>query len=138
MKRNSFFPAIMFLIIMHAVSCAGVPRIEFNELEYNFGIVSQDTELKHLFTFRNTGNSALQIRNIKPSCGCTGVLLKEKKIPAGGTGDLEVTFNTGTYEGLTKKTVYVYTNDKKNTEIKLTVAADILGKNDPRIPGWDH
>ncbi|MBN2403486.1 MAG: DUF1573 domain-containing protein [Spirochaetes bacterium] len=53
--------AFMFLII----SCLGKPRIEFNELIHDFGDVKQNSELSHIFLFKNTGSSTLSIDKIK-------------------------------------------------------------------------
>lgn len=41
------------------------PKIEFDELSYDFGKAFQLTTLKHTFTFRNVGNDTLHIEKVK-------------------------------------------------------------------------
>ncbi|MBN2040772.1 MAG: DUF1573 domain-containing protein [Spirochaetes bacterium] len=47
-------------------SCNGKPKIQFDESSHNFGDVEQNTELIHIFTFKNTGDSTLVIKKVKP------------------------------------------------------------------------
>jgi len=43
------------------------PKIQFDELTYDFGKVFQDSTLKHTFTFKNIGTGILHIK--KPKAG---------------------------------------------------------------------
>jgi hypothetical protein len=48
-----------------SISCFEKPYIEFNETRHDFGNISQNSELKHVFLFKNTGTSTLTIENVK-------------------------------------------------------------------------
>ena len=61
-KKHVFVPLIFIFFVF---SCYKKPRIEFNEIIHDFGQVSQKTELKHIFNFKNTGSSTLTIEKIK-------------------------------------------------------------------------
>jgi len=41
------------------------PKIEFANLEHDFGSANQRTSLKHAFTFKNVGNGELIIEKVK-------------------------------------------------------------------------
>ena len=114
-----------FLLVLFIYSCSGKPTIEFNEVHHNFGDAKQNTELKHVFIFKNIGSSTLVIEKIKAGWGCTGVLLSNENIPAGGEGKIEVTLKIGKRRGKVKKSVYVYTNDDDNKRVKLTIEVKV-------------
>jgi hypothetical protein len=62
-RKTVFYAFIFFFSFL--ISCFGEPRIEFSETNFNFGKVSQNSELKHIFIFKNKGNSTLTIEKIK-------------------------------------------------------------------------
>jgi hypothetical protein len=62
------------------------PRIEFSETQHDFGQAWQGDNLTHLFTFKNTGSSPLEITNIRASCGCTAAVVSKIETPEGGEG----------------------------------------------------
>ena len=57
-----------FAIISSAV---GGPKIEFAEPKFDFGKVPAGEIIKHAFAFTNTGDQTLEIKDVRPSCGCT-------------------------------------------------------------------
>jgi len=65
MYRKNIVLFISFFLLFFLVSCFADPRIEFNEISYNFGQVKQNSELKHIYVFKNTGSSTLTIENVK-------------------------------------------------------------------------
>lgn len=97
----------------------------FESEVYDFGIAGQQEEIKHDFVFKNTGDGLLQIKNLRPSCGCVAALLSGENIPSGETGIIQVTFKTNKYEGKQKKFIYVETNDPKEPKIELVVQGNI-------------
>lgn len=86
------------------------PKIKFVETSYDFGTVLQGAQVKHSFEFKNVGNDTLRIEQVKTSCGCTAAE-SSKIIPPQKQGQIDVTFNTGSRQGKTSKTVYIYSND---------------------------
>jgi hypothetical protein len=125
MKRSFLF------LVMFLSSCTllfGSPTIKFNKLEHDFGTLSQKTIVKETFVFKNNGDSTLKIDKIDTSCGCTGTLLSKDTIPAGGEGTIEVTFNSGSFNGKIVRTITVHTNDPANKEIKIKILAMVKPK----------
>lgn len=68
--------------------------IEFEETNFDFGTIKQGDKVTHVFKFRNTGNEPLIISNAKATCGCTVPHWPKDPVPPGGTGEIEVVFNS--------------------------------------------
>ena len=111
-----------FFITVSAL-CAQGPQIEFQEDSVNFGRVAKQTTVKHVFKFKNSGDSVLYINDIVAGCSCTGTLVSDKSVQPGATGELEVNLYTGKVEMKLFKSVYVYSNDPKNGIVILNMTA---------------
>ncbi|MBN1496891.1 MAG: DUF1573 domain-containing protein [Spirochaetes bacterium] len=46
-------------------------------------------------------------------------------MPAGGSGQIEVTFKTGAHTGKMSKSIIVYSNDPVQKTVRLTVSATV-------------
>ncbi|MBP7736628.1 MAG: DUF1573 domain-containing protein [Spirochaetes bacterium] len=46
-------------------------------------------------------------------------------MPAGGSGEIEITLKTGNHSGKLTKSVMVYTNDPEQNTIKLMLTAEV-------------
>ena len=102
------------------------PSIKFDEINYNFGNVDQGVTLEHEFHFTNSGEGLLTIKDVHASCGCTGVIMGEKKeFEQGEEGMIKITFNTSGRSGKNTKYVSVTTNDPMNKTINLSFSCDI-------------
>ena len=58
---------LLLLALPTMLYCNGKPRIQFDSLFYDFGKQDRSVELKHIFTFKNTGDAVLTINSIKPT-----------------------------------------------------------------------
>ena len=129
MRYTSILLTLFLFSFLLSISCSAEPRMQFYKENHDFGDVEQNTKVKHIFTFQNTGSSMLKVKKIKAGWGCTGVLLAKKEIPAGGEGKIEVTLKTGKRKRKLVKYISVYTNDPKNKKIKLKLIANIKTDN---------
>jgi len=79
------------------------------------------------FKFTNSGKSDLFIRHVKSTCGCTAVQqgLAGVPIKPGESSSIKAIFSSGGYNGKVTKTIYVYTNDPKKSEVVLMLTADV-------------
>lgn len=66
----------------------------FEKMEHDFGKMKEGDALSYTFVFTNTGKFPLKISNAKGSCGCTVPQWPKEAIPAGGQGEIKVTFNS--------------------------------------------
>jgi hypothetical protein len=101
------------------------PKIEFAEIQKDFGNVKEGDVIEHEFIFTNTGKSDLVIRKIQASCGCTTVAPAETIIKGGKKGSLSASFKTRGYSGRQSKTITVITNDPKSTSIVLRLTGTV-------------
>ena len=91
------------------------PEITFEEEEFDFGTIQQNTPQEHVFKFTNTGNAPLVITNATSTCGCTVPTYTKEPIAPGETGEMLVKFN-GSGQGQVTKTVTVTANTEAGTE----------------------
>ncbi len=102
------------------------PKIFFEVPNFDFGKIYKGSKIEHVFKFENKGNNTLEIKKVKPSCGCTAVILSNNTIPPGKTGEIKSTFNSGNYRGKIKKTISVLSNDPDTPNHKLTISGEII------------
>ena len=105
------------------------PKITFEQTVHDFGEVDPQSNNVCNFKFTNTGNSLLKItQKPKAPCACTVPKLSKTEYAPGESGTVEAKYNSGSAGGETKKYIYVYSNDPKNPEVKLTIKARIIPK----------
>ena len=135
MKAKStilLIPVLLLIFISNSFSylISPEPVIKFDDLNYDFGAVKQGENLEHVFKFTNSGKGTLVINSVQPSCGCTGVVMNEKKeFAEGEAGEIKITFNTQGRQGVNTKTVSVNTNDPEYPVITLTFKCTVEDKN---------
>ena len=100
----------------------GVPKIEFGPMVFDFGRVKAGEVVKHDFVFTNAGTATLEIKDVRPSCGCTTAGTWEKQIAPGKTGTIGLQFNSSAFGGPVAKSATVICNDpgKSNVVLQLT------------------
>lgn len=109
-----------FIIIIIAVlggfstvSAQNVPKIQFTTDVIDYGDIQKDSDGVKVFHFTNTGNAPLVIENVYSSCGCTTPSWTKTPIPSGGSGEIEVKYNTSIV-GPIRRTITVYSNAEEN------------------------
>jgi hypothetical protein len=107
------------------LSDAKLPKIFFQQSQYDFGIVKEGDVVSHTFTFTNKGKATLDIKDIKTSCGCTAALVSNKQIPPGKEGTLKIDLDTKNREGRMSRTITVSSNDPEEPNKVLTIYAEI-------------
>ncbi len=101
------------------------PRIQFAESEYDFGKVSSGTVVKHSFVFTNIGNATLEIKDVKPGCGCTTAGTWDKQIEPGKTGSIPLEFNSANFGGTILKQATVTCNDPAQSNVVLHIKGTV-------------
>jgi len=97
------------------------PRIQMQELTFDFGEIYQLAEVTHEFPFTSTGKSTLTIGAITASCGCAVVTPSKKDFAPGEQGIIKVVFNSLRYRDRVSKHIYVDTNDPVTPRVILTM-----------------
>ena len=71
-----------------------VTSIEFEETEFDFGMVMEGEKVSHTYKFKNTGSEPLIISNAKATCGCTVPSWPREPIAPGESSEIKVQFDT--------------------------------------------
>ncbi len=77
-----------------AVPAGPLTTLEFAESTFDYGEIMEGAKVDHQYKFTNTGTEPLIISNAKGSCGCTVPNWPREPIPPGGTGVIDVTFDS--------------------------------------------
>ncbi len=107
-----------------SVPAWAAPKIQFDQMVYDFGKTSQVQNVTGSFKFKNVGDGILKIEVPKPSCGCTIASLKPDTLKAGETGELAFSLNLGQTKALFEKQIAVASNDPETPVVTLTIKAD--------------
>ena len=114
---------------VQAEPAAGVPKIEFQSLVYDFGKVGPGQKMDGQFKFTNAGDAPLKITNVEKCCGAVTKLDKQDLAP-GESGVLSVQYTSGRMPGAMMKKLYVNSNDKATPRASLTIKAETVLKVD--------
>lgn len=104
----------------------GAPRVEFENISYDFGQINEGQVVEYEFIFKNSGNNDLLIHKIKPSCGCTTIEPNEKVLKPGKTSSLKASFKTSGFSGRQSKSITVITNDPKMPVVVLRLGGNVI------------
>lgn len=115
-------------------SDAPITAIQYESERYDFGTTDEGEIVKHSYKFKNTGTEDLIISNCKGSCGCTVPIWPKEPIPPGGTGEINIEFNSKGKPGRQTKRVTVTANTNP-TETFLEITGDVKGKEQPTAKG---
>lgn len=85
-------------------------RIRFIKSEHNFGQIRQGAKVTYTFRFKNIGDAALRISNVKTTCGCTVSSWSREDVPPGEYGTIKATFDSKDKLGEQQKVITVFTN----------------------------
>ncbi len=119
---NEYFPP------MTAEEKAAAPVLKIESILYNFGNINMGDVVDAIFTLTNNGESDLNIRKTKATCGCTVAQLEKNDLKPGESVELKVTFNSAGRKGNQTKSITIYTNDPVKPIQKVTVKAKIAVK----------
>ena len=124
--------AIVFMFFSSAFIFAQVlgPKISVLQTEYNFGDVTQGEKVTHNFTITNSGGELLKIEDVRASCGCTAAVTEKNELKPGESTQIKVEFNSQGRKGNQVKFIYVRTNDKDNSEVKLKLFGNVVEKKE--------
>ena len=101
------------------------PKIQFADTVYDFGKVNSGEVVKHSFVFTNIGTATLEIKDVRPGCGCTTAGTWDKQIEPGKTGSIPLQFNSANFGGAVTKSATVSCNDPSQTNVLLQIKGTV-------------
>ena len=121
-------PLLTAVFLAGAMCCVGLaadtPKIQFDQLVYDFGKTSLVENVSGTFNYKNVGDGILKIEPPKLSCGCTTAGLKPDTLKPGESGELNFTLNLGRSRANMEKHITVLSNDPKTPVVSLTIKVD--------------
>ena len=100
------------------------PKFTFEQEEHNFGQIRDRDIVSHTFRFTNTGEAPLIISKATAACGCTVPQWPKQPIPAGGSGEIQVQFDSSNKPGMQNKVVTITANTESKVK-KLLIRAQV-------------
>ncbi len=100
---------------------------------------ARTTVLEAKFHFTNAGKTAVDIRQIESSCGCTTAELEQRHYEPGASGDIIARYTVGSHVGLQTKTISVSSTDRDQpTMLTLAVQIPEILRITPPFVAWKH
>lgn len=97
------------------------PKIVCAEPVFNFGDMESSKDVEHTFVLKNEGDLSLEIRQVRPSCGCTVANISQNTIPPGGQAEVVTRLSLRGRQGAQHKTISVESNDPKQPTFVLAL-----------------
>ena len=125
-----FTPVLVIFVVALAAAMAPAaegedrPRAVPAEPIKDFDIVPKGEVLVHEFEIRNEGSADLEIKDVRPACGCT-VARYDKTIAPGASGKIHAEVKTDNFGGPIAKSIAVFTNDLESPKLQLVVKAHV-------------
>lgn len=118
--------AITALVLCAVSTLIAAPRISFDSESIDLGRVVAGKPINAVFTFKNVGDTELEITAVRSSCGCTKAVAKETKLAPQQSSTINTVFNTSGYNGNVSKIVSITTNDPERGNITLSFKAEVI------------
>ena len=106
------------------VPAGAFPKFSFDQEEHNFGQIRDGDIVSHTFRFTNSGEAPLIIPKATAACGCTVPQWPKQPIPVGGSGEIQVQFDSSNKPGMQNKVVTITANTESKVK-KLLIRAQV-------------
>ncbi len=100
------------------------PVIDVREANQEGGVVEEGTVVKVQFAVANRGHADLELRRVKPDCGCS-IAHWDKVVKPGATSTIKAELHTEYFRGLVIKHFTVFSNDPVQPELRLGITARV-------------
>jgi hypothetical protein len=126
----------LVLATLLVTACAGgQPDIKLITTHFDFGDVVNGEILSHDIVVSNEGNQPIVAKSVSTTCGCTTATLEPMTIPAGGSANLHITFDSGAHgpelTGQITRQIFITSNDPDQPEAMVEFTANIVKKETP-------
>ncbi len=127
--RKSFVLSVLTVVMAAAPLLAQentvkAPKMNIPERVKDFGVVPQGKVLEANFQVVNEGSEVLEIKAVRPTCGCT-VADFDRQVAPGKAGMIRAKVDTKEFAGPITKSILVMTNDPDTPTTRLVVKADV-------------
>jgi hypothetical protein len=134
MIRSFYHAALLLSLFVSSVSAG--PAIQFDTKTYNCGTVVEGKtgRVNAAFVVKNTGNSILKLKNVRPGCGCT-IVKYDSLVQPGKSVKIESQMNLAGFKtGDISKSITVTSNAENEPTARLTITVKIKAVIDVSEP----
>jgi rhodanese-related sulfurtransferase len=117
---------------LFGVAAVAAPMISVDNSIYSVTVQSGSL-VTHPFVVTNIGDEALNITNVRTSCGCTTAALAKRDLAPGESVHVEATVNTTGFRGTVTRTISVTTNDPSSPTAVLQIVITIAESTAPVV-----
>ena len=123
-----FFLSVVF--ICFSSICFADAIVAISDSQFSLGKLEEGRIYESTFEASNSGDSPLNIKFVRPSCGCIKIVEPKANavIQPGQKLKVRFTFNTTGYSGKIDRVIFIETNDPKNPTLKLFVTTEVVAK----------
>jgi archaellum component FlaG (FlaF/FlaG flagellin family) len=119
--------AVFTMSKAYAQSSAGDDRkIKFDKTTHEFGEVEHAAPTETVFTFTNTSDNPVVLKNVRASCGCTTPNWTREAVAPGASGEIKVKYNSHRTGRFTKAVTVTY--DSVEPPIVLYIKGTVKAK----------
>lgn len=127
---------VILVFSLALAGCAGgQPQIDLETTSFDFGNVVNGVILDRDIAVRNIGDQPLITQSVSTTCGCTTAALEPMTIPAGGSANLHITFDSGAHgpdlTGQITRQIFITSNDPDLPEATVEFTANIVAGGAP-------
>ncbi len=109
---------ILVILLIGFTQLMGQGKVVFQKTTHDFGkLLESDGPAEVAFYFVNKGDSAIQITDVKASCGCTTPFWTVEPVLAGDTGLVTVKYTVTNRPGPFSKSVQVVANGEPESQV---------------------
>jgi hypothetical protein len=101
------------------------PKITFENEVFDFGQVGPNKKQTGKIKFTNTGDALLKITKVARCCGVVTRLGKMEYEP-GESGELEVTWNSGSRASTMRRKLVIHSNDPETPQATINIKAKVV------------
>jgi hypothetical protein len=126
--RNVILVITSALVMSVSGSASGVTggALTLDRAKIDLGRIPSDNRVKVEVLIKNTGNTAVSIKSVTPSCGCTVVRIGKRQLDPGELTELTVELDPSDFNGKVEKTVRILSDAPTSPETTLTLTADVI------------
>jgi hypothetical protein len=124
MKRKLLGIVMLASLLGGAAFGEGIPRIEVDRLEHDFGSLLGEQKVEGIFKVKNSGDGVLKLEKPTSSCGCTVPNLKKNELQPGEETEVPFTMDLGRNRTTVTRYITIVSNDPETPKVQLAVKAD--------------
>jgi hypothetical protein len=115
--------AAFFFFVGGIAFVSAAPQILVEQPVFDFGAITNGSEILHDFVIRNAGDADLEINRVISSCSvCLKAKLEKYKIPPGGASLLHTCLDLRSFSGPISRSITIESNDPNNAWLILGLA----------------